>query len=120
MDSKYIIGCVYILYGLLKIALGISVMTVPAQVLKKVPVLRDIITNKDDNTLAGHLYEYVLLVFGVFSLLNGLSLLQLLPSHLIRLFEMQYTEYLVFITLGLILTIFYILVLYTPLPISKT
>ena len=114
-----IIGIVYILYGLLKITIGICVMTFPPDVLEKIPVVSAFAQKHEDETLAGRLYEYVFIAFGIFTALNGLALLSVLPHALTMFFEAKMTEYAVFIVLGLILTVFYSLVLFTNLPIEK-
>jgi len=120
MESKYTIGYLYLMYGIIKIIVGVSVMAVPAKYLVNVPVLNKLVSVDKDDTLAGRMYEYIFTLFGVFTLLNGLSLLEYLPQYLIHFFEMQYTEYAVFLVLGTILIVFYSLVLYTSLPISKS
>lgn len=117
---KTCIAIIYLLYGIFKVMIGVALFTVPKDVLlKKVKIMKYLISEEKDDTISGHLYEYVLLAFGIFTFLNGLALLHLLPQSLATFFETKYTEYVIFIVLGLILTIFYSLVLFTKLPIPK-
>jgi uncharacterized membrane protein len=119
METKYILGTLYILYAIVKITVGLSLFILPLNVISNTPVLNLFTKEAADKTFAGRFYEYILLLFGVFTLFNGLALFDLLSPSLIRYFESEHTEYIVFITLGTLLTVFYSLVLYTNLPISK-
>jgi uncharacterized membrane protein len=117
--GKQILGIIYIIYALVKITVGVSLMVLPISVISTTPVLKAFVKEVADKTFAGRFYEYILLLFGVFSLFNGLALLDLLSPAMTRYFESQWTEYVVFITLGVALVAFYSLVLYTNVPISK-
>ena len=117
--GKQILGVIYIIYALVKISVGVSLMVLPISVISTTPVLKAFVKEVADKTFAGRFYEYILLIFGVFSLFNGLALLGLLSPAMTRYFESQWTEYAVFITLGVALVVFYLLVLYTNVPISK-
>lgn len=119
MNSKYIIGILYLLYAIVKISSGLAIMFLPLEIIDKTPILNIFVKEAADKTFAGRMYEYVLLAFGVFSLFEGLALLDQLSPKLTVLLESKWTEYTVFILLGIILTVFYSLVLYTDLPISK-
>lgn len=119
MESKQILGILYLLYAIVKISIGFSLIALPLEKIKQIPILNLFTKETADKTAAGRFYEYVLLIFGFFSLIEGLALLNMLPEQYSRYFESKWTEYTVFIILGLLLTIFYILVLYTDLPISK-
>ena len=119
MEYKYILGILYLLYAIIKITVGLALMFLPFDIIAKTPVLKIFIKETSDKTLAGRFYEYVLLIFGIFSLVEGLALLDILPFYIAKYFESKWVEYIVFIVLGLLLTVFYILVLYTDLPISK-
>jgi hypothetical protein len=120
MDFKTILGIVYIIYGLIKVLLGVALFNVPKDVLfEKFPYIRNFTSPQEDTTISGQLYEYVLLVFGLFTFFNGMSLLRLLPEFLISFFEYKWTEYTVFTILGLVSLIFYSLVLFTNVNIPK-
>jgi uncharacterized membrane protein len=116
---RYFAGILYLLYGVVKITVGLAIFLLSINTISKMPILKLFAKAAADKTFAGRMYEYVLLAFGVFSLLNGLSLLELLSPKVSKYFENKYTEYTVFIILGVILTVFYSLVLYTDLPIQK-
>ena len=59
------------------------------------------------------------MIFGIYTIIFGLALFNLYPNKYREFLENKYTEYFVFIIIGLLLTVFYTLVLYTNLPISK-
>jgi uncharacterized membrane protein len=117
--GKEILGVIYIIYAIVKITVGVSLMVLPINVISKTTVLKAFVKEAADTTFAGRFYEYILLLFGVFSLFNGLALLDLLSPAMTKYFEAQWTEYAVFIILGVALVVFYSLVLYTNIPISK-
>jgi len=119
-DFKTVLGIVYIIYGLIKVLVGIALFNVPKDVLlKKFPFIKNLTSPEEDDTISGKMYEYVFIIFGLFTFFNGMSLLRLLPRMLINFFEYKRTEYIVFIALGLLLTIFYSLVLFTKTNIPK-
>jgi len=119
-DFKTLLGIVYILYGLFKVILGVALFTVPKDVLfKKFPFIKNLTSPEEDTTISGQLYEYILLVFGLFTFFNGMSLLRLLPELLISFFEYKWTEYVVFAILGITSVIFYSLVLFSKVKIPK-
>lgn len=118
-EIKYLTGTLYLLYGIIKVSVGISLLLIPSDKIKKLPVLKLFAAELEDTTLAGRLYEYVLIIFGIYTIIFGLALFNLYPYEYRNFLENKYTEYSVFIIIGLILTIFYSLVLYTKLPISK-
>jgi len=119
MQTKYYIAILYILYAFVKIIIGSCLFILPLKTISTTPVLKIFTKEASDTTLAGRMYEYVLFVFGIYSLLEGLSLLEQLPHSMIAFLELKTTQYTIFIILGTILTVFYALVLYTRIPISK-
>lgn len=116
---KYIIGLAYIAYALIKIAVGISVYVLSPEQIKEYPIINIFAKESEDKTLAGRFYEYMFLIFGVYSLFEGLSILEQLPKQVAHFFESKYTQYSVFSFIGISLVFFYSLVLYTDIPISK-
>jgi len=119
-DFKILLGIVYIIYGLIKVLVGIALFNVPKDVLlKKFPIIKNFTSPEEDDTISGKMYEYIFIIFGLFTFFNGMSLIRLLPKTLIKFFEYKWTEYTVFITLGLLSTIFYSLVLFTKTKIPK-
>lgn len=119
MNTDILIACLYIFYGIVKIGVGISVIYLPQSQLEKIPIINKLSKHAYDNTLAGNFYEYILLIFGVYTIIYGLNILEYIPEPYSEIMDQKETEYRVFIILGLALTIFYTLVLYTNLPISK-
>jgi len=119
MNWNYLVGILYLLYAFVKITVGLCVLLLPLNTIQKIPIVNIFTKEAADKTFAGRMYEYVLLVFGIFTLFEGLALLELLTPALSLYFESKYTDYIVFITLGTILVVFYSLVLYTDLPIQK-
>ncbi len=112
MTIENIIGLIVLLYGLTKVSLCI---------LKKMPKEYDdkITFIKHDRTTAGYVLDFVLCVFGVYAVLHGLRLLQHLhPSHVEILTNIHITTALYTIA-GLFMLVFYSLVLYTDIPITK-
>ena len=110
------IGILELLFGLFKVAIIFCLFFVPEKYTKDIPVLNRILVNGSDNTLAGHLYEYVLLIIGIYSILSALTIFGVIPEWFI---DQQLIEFVVFTGLGALMVVFYSLVLYTNLPISK-
>jgi hypothetical protein len=118
-EIKIISGILYLLYGITKVSIGITLMVIPSEKIKNIPFLKLFAAEVEDKTFAGRLYEYALLIFGIYTIIFGLALFNIYPNKYREILENKYTEYSVFISIGLLLTIFYSLVLYTNLPISK-
>ena len=116
MELRVGIGLLYLTYGLLKVSIAMSILFLPESITGKIPFIRTINKSNDD-TAAGKVYEYVFLIFGLYTILAGLSFLHILSPLLRRYIEMCRTEYYVVWILGLTLIIFYALVLYSDLPI---
>jgi len=118
-NTTIILAILYILYGVVKIVIGFIVMYMTPEEISKIPVLSMLSKEAADKTLAGRMYEYVLMAFGVFTIIHGLLIFGLFPKWFVFGFEQKTVQYGVFFGLGAIMTIFYCLVLYTSLPIDK-
>lgn len=118
MELRVVIGLLYLIYGLLKVSIAVSILFLPESITAKIPIIRSI-NKSNDETMAGKVYEYVFLIFGLYTILAGLSFLHILNPFLRRYVEMCRTEYYVVWILGLSLIIFYALVLYSDLPIPQ-
>jgi hypothetical protein len=118
MELREIVGISYLIYGLIKVCVGLSLIILPSDILKKIPAISKLGEHKD-TTLAGKMYEYVFLIFGFYTVLVGLSLLHVFNPSWRHYFEQRQTEYAVVLALGAFLVAFYVLVLYTDVPISK-
>ena len=119
-EPRPLLASYYLFYGITKILIGLSLMTFPAEILRKTPILNRFVIIAADTSLAGHYYEYILMIFGLYTIIMGISLFHIFPYFIREKIENKKFEYSVFILLGLSLIIFYILVLYTDLPISKS
>lgn len=118
--SKSVVAILYIIYGLIKLVVGMSVMQLPEHILAKIPVLNWFTSEASDKTLAGRFYEYALMAFGCFTIIHGFAMLHVLSDAVHDAMEHRYTQYFVFTVIGLAMTVFYSLVLYTKVPISKS
>ena len=119
MKPQYLIAFLYIFYGITKLIIGLSIMTIPINIIKNIPVLNWFIKTISDTTFAGRFYEYILLVFGIYTITHGLALLNVFPRKIHNFIESDFVFNYVFILFGVILLVFYCLVLYTNIPISK-
>jgi len=118
-NTTIIFAIIYILYGVIKIVIGFIVMYMTPEEISKIPGLSILSKEAADKTLAGKVYEIVLMAFGVFTIIHGLLIFGFFPSWFVIGFEQKIVQYGVFFVLGAIMTIFYCLVLYTSLPIDK-
>jgi len=114
------LGFVFLMYGIIKIILVTSIMFIPPELKKKLSTIEgfDMFVSGDDTT-AGKMYEYVLLSFAIFSIIHGLALMDVFSQRFHNIIESKLFQYPFYIALGLWLMIFYMLVLYTDLPIEK-
>jgi hypothetical protein len=108
-----------ILYGILKISLGISLSILPEYIIDKIPILKYFNDKNFDKTLAGRFYNYILVVYGFYTILAGFALLKMFSPNINYFFENKEFIYTLYSVLGITILIFYLLVLYTNVPISK-
>lgn len=115
-----LLGIIFILYGFLKLGLIVSLMFIPPTIQKKLAEIEgfDLFISGDE-TLSGKMYEYVLFVFAIFSIVHGMALLGIFSENFHHLIESKHFQYTFYIVLGLWLMIFYGLVVYTKIPIEK-
>lgn len=117
---QQVIGLLFILYGLVKLGIFISLITIPKHIqkdLSKIPGVSIVVTG--DHTMAGRGLDYVIALFAVFSLIHGCALLGFLPNGVDSFIESHLFQYSFYILCGLSMIIFYTLVLYSDLPITK-
>jgi uncharacterized membrane protein YidH (DUF202 family) len=114
------VGFIFLAYGVIKIILVLGLMLIPPQIEKKLAAIEgfDMFVSGDD-TIAGKMYEYVLLAFAIFSIIHGLALLGVFNQTIHNIIEKKAFQYPLYIALGLWLMIFYLIVIYTNVPISK-
>lgn len=113
---RYTIATFYILYGIVKIILALSLFVTQMQKLPGFRLLKD---SYSDKTVAGRFYEFILVALGIYTIAYGLSILRILPNSITNIIEYRHTENIIFLLFGTMMVIFYSLVLYTNLPISK-
>ena len=116
---RFLTGLIYLLYGVIKIIIALSIITLPERVLVKIPIVNLFMAEIKDKTLAGKMYDYVLSIFGIYTIIHGLSILHITNDKIAHYLEQQHIQYAIYITLGTTLLVFYSLVLYTNIPISK-
>jgi hypothetical protein len=114
---RYLVGGIYISYGLIKLTFGTCALSIPYDTLKNIPVLS--LLAKEDHTISATMYEKVFILFGIYTILFGLTMYYLTPAPVSKVLEYKFTELFYMMTLGGFLTIFYLLVIYTDLPIPK-
>jgi hypothetical protein len=117
--TNAIMAVIYILYGVIKIGLGLIIIFLEKEDVKDKPIIDILETVMEDNTLAGHMYDYVLMAFGVFTIIHALILIDVLPLWFEEIFVSKLVQYGALVIFGLIMVVFYALVLYTDLPIPK-
>ena len=108
--AHYASGAVLILYGMIKIAIGLCIMFVPYKYIEENGLLTKYIS--DDPTFSGRFIHYVLIAYGLFTWTHGVAM--------IRNTEFKKAWiHMVNGTIGIILTGYYYLVLYTNAALPK-
>ena len=116
-----LLGIIFILYGLIKLLIVLSLTWfIPPDIEKKLSMIEGIdLIVSGDHTLAGRMIEYILLAFGIFTILHGAALMEIFSAKTSHYIESKDVQYAVYSALGLFSIVFYTLVLYTKLPIDK-
>lgn len=110
---NYFIGYWLLIYAIFKGIICILDL-IPSQYLPfKVPFLTH------DTTLAGLVLVITFLLFSIYTFFHALSILDFLSPSLTRFFNRYETSYIIYMIMSIILTVFYSLILFTDLPISK-
>jgi hypothetical protein len=110
----------YMLYGLSKLVIILLTYIISEEQLRKNP-LTSLLIHKD-HTLAGVMYEIVFGIFAVFSMLYAFALYESAMRPKKQLFAVllkPHLETYFMVILGVFLVVFYMLVIYTNLPIQK-
>lgn len=112
MNLENIIGLIVLIYGLIKV--GISILKVlPKEYDDKFKYI------KHDRTTAGYVLDGLLFIFGIYAILHGLRLMDHLhPSHTEILKNIHITVA-IYTLVGLFMLVFYSIILYTNIPITK-
>lgn len=112
MTVENFVGLIVFVYGVGKLILSI---------IKALPPKYDNLFSfvKHDRTTAGYVLDLILFIFGVYSILHGLRLMEHLhPSHAEILNNVHVTVA-IYTGIGIFMLVFYSLVLYSNVPISK-
>lgn len=116
-NTNTLLALAQITYGLLKITIGIFALVAPQHLRDKLQhnkIAKELISS--DITIAAQMIEVALLVFGAYTLVHGLDTLGVVDVPWIH----SHTFVLIlYISIGVVLTLFYSLVLYTSIPIPK-
>lgn len=115
-----LVGVLFLLYGIAKLIIFFAILAIPPKMqerLSQVSGVNMIITG--DHTTAGRAIEWVLVVFAVFSMVHGMALMGAFPDSIDCFIESHAFQYAFYGFLGIFMVVFYSLVLYTNLPISK-
>lgn len=110
------LGIFELLYGISKILVALALFFVPNKYIQEIPIVRKFFPKESDKTLAGKMYEYVLIIIGIYSIISALIIFETIPNIFIH---REIFGFVLLIVLGIFLTIFYYLVLYTDVSISK-
>lgn len=113
----YFLGFIMIMYGIIKVSIGCLALFMPSKQREWTanhPQLKYVIAK--DTTLAAQVIEVALIIFGIYSFMNALDLLKIYPMAFLNTRMFLYTFYTL---IGILLIIFYSLVIYTNLPIPK-
>lgn len=110
---------IFILFGVVKVVAACTVLFMPPAVkarLAKNKYIAKVLHN--DTTLAGRIIELALLIFGVYSILHGLSLLGFLHTHVRRAILHPVTSHAVYAVLGIGMTFIYSAVVFHVPPVD--
>lgn len=119
ISRELLVGIWFLIYGVLKIVVSILALTLPSATqlrLKHTP-LGLFITG--DKTSAGTAFDIALLFYACYSILHGLNLMGFVIPIATAMFRSLVFKATVYIVVGAFLIIYYGLVLYSNVAISK-
>lgn len=104
-----------VVYGLLKLIMGILALTLPVKYregVQHIKVVRDFITM--DVTTAGKFIDISIIMFATYSVIKGLVIVKAVKHRSLKtfVFDPKYT-YLLYGVLGIVLLLFYIMIVYS-------
>lgn len=114
-----VLGVVFVLYGVFKICVALLAFLLPPKIQQRMhdTPLRMLFPN--DATTAGRTVDVLLFVYAVYSIFHGLNLIGINVPFVSDLIAMTLFKTLLYVTLGMVLIIFYTLILATKVPISS-
>ncbi len=120
MSVFYILlSLILILYGIIKIIIGILSYSTDKtrNYFKNIPIFKFFITK--DRTISAKIFDTSILLFGIYSFLHGLAMLELFSNKVNKILESRILLYSLCIILGTFLVIFYYIICYTKNDIEK-
>jgi drug/metabolite transporter (DMT)-like permease len=119
--KEILIGLILINYGILKLFIGFTTILTSDEFKNYIrtynPSLKILIPY--DETLAAKMLEITFIIFGIYSLLHGLDKFHVITKNIQTFIDSRKTVYLLYGIIGIFLTLFYTLVVYTNIPIEK-
>lgn len=114
MEWVHVLGMVLLLYGCIKLCIGLLAVALPAELRQKAQKYRfvkDFIAK--DATLAGKAMDVSIIVFAVYSIFRGIYLLKVYDHQTFKgMMESQHIVYVLYGIMGTFLVVFYYYVLY--------
>jgi hypothetical protein len=125
MDSiklkNYIIGIILFIYAVFKLFIGLTAVfgseIFKNYLFKLFPAIHTLIPL--DETIAAKAIEITFIIFGIYTMCHSFDKFELLSKKIKHTLEMRKTIYLLYGCIGLFLTFFYYLVIYTKVHIQK-
>lgn len=121
MEFAHMLGTVLLVYGIFKFIVGISGLTLPRETLvrmKKLPVIGSFIST--DVTTAGKAIEISIVCFALYSIGRGIYLLKFYDHASFKsMMESRNVTFVLYGVMGLFLTLFYSLVVYTSFDLKS-
>lgn len=121
MEFAHVIGTVLLLYGSIKLIIGVIGLTFnkrQREAAQKHKVIGDLVP-KDASTAAKAL-DLSIIVFAVYSIFRGVYLLKMFDHQSFKtMMEARHVAYLLYGVMGAFLVVFYYLVVYTSTKIDK-
>lgn len=121
MNTKTIvIAGILIVYGLLKILLGVLAFALPKETKQKWskhPILGILVS--EDETIAGKVVELIIMIFGIFTLIHGINLVSPVHDFIHNMLFSPISVYVLHSIFGTFLVLFYFAVVFTEIKIDK-
>ena len=83
----YVLAGLYIFYGVIKTFGILLLLFLPEDKISTIPILKNYISFAKDKTLAGHFYDYIMMIFCFYIICYGFSILQYFPTNVDNIFE---------------------------------
>jgi hypothetical protein len=121
MNRSHIFGTILLIYGSIKLTIGIIALILTNRAINNAQnnaLLKDFISK--DLTVAGKVFEYTIIIFAIYTIITGVYLLDIIKNKQFnQLMHNKLITYILYISMGLFLILFYYIVLYTSIDIQK-